>query len=277
MLKIIGTMAGIKDERVAKATDWVPNVGPDTFILYGCSEEQGCGIYPLHANHWYRMSNIRGADGCYEKDGFWVCAHCTRRYRSKHTAHKRLFFYPSTESWLGGREIYLVAFWGYHDETQNRKFDQQVTILKGARLIKELNRKAITYEHVIQAVGAISDRAEVSMMKHYADVIKEFESAVLGNQFSTELYCDDIRLSLSAPGRRFRAVDVGAFEKVIPSFSSDELQHLLDVCSAFYDLRTYRSVNTRDPIGPSDLKMIKDMETSARKLSVEAIVRRVLA
>ena len=93
---------GNKDERVAKATDWVPQIGPDTFILYGCSEEQGCGIYPLHANHWYRMSNIRGADGCYEKDGFWVCAHCTRRYRSKHTAHKRLFFTRRlNHGWVG--------------------------------------------------------------------------------------------------------------------------------------------------------------------------------
>ena len=108
-----------------------------------------------------------------------------------------------------------MAFWGYHDETQNRKFEQQVTVLKGARLIKELNGNAITYEHVIQAVGAMSDRAEVPMMKHYADVIKKFESAVLGNKFSTELYCDDIRLSLSSPVRRFSAVDVSAFEKLI--------------------------------------------------------------
>ena len=52
---------------------------------------------------------------------------------------------------------------------------------------------------------------------------------------------------------------------------------MLDVCSAFYDLRTYRSVNTRDPIGPSDLKMIKEMETNAKKPSVKAIVDRVLA
>ena len=85
---------GNKDERVAIATDWVPQIGPGTFIFDGCSEEQGCGIYPLHANHWYRMSNIRGADGCYEKNGFRVCAHCTRRHRIKRTGHKRLFLLP---------------------------------------------------------------------------------------------------------------------------------------------------------------------------------------
>ena len=85
---------------------------------------------------------------------------------------------------------------------------------------------AITYEHVIQAVGAISDRAEVSMLKQYAHVIKSFESADLGDKFSTELYCDDVRLSLPSPGVRFPAVDVREFEAQIPYFTSDQLQHL---------------------------------------------------
>ena len=58
-----------------------------------------------------------------------------------------------------------MAFWGHHDVKQNNEFEQQLTILKGSKLVEGLNGKEISYENVMQAVEAISDRAEISMMK----------------------------------------------------------------------------------------------------------------
>ena len=67
-------MEAVKNDRVAKATDWIPEIGPDTFFAYGCSGGVGCGIHPLRASQWYRMSNATTANGCFF-NGFWVCAH----------------------------------------------------------------------------------------------------------------------------------------------------------------------------------------------------------
>ena len=112
-----------------------------------------------------------------------------------------------------------MAFWASHDVKQNNEFEQQLTILKGSKLVAELNGKEISYENVIQAVEAISDRAEISIKKHYKDVSKWYESVQpVHDKFSTKVYCDDERLSLGGSGVRFPAVDVRAFENEIPFF-----------------------------------------------------------
>ena len=271
-------MEKVKNDRIAKATDWIPEIGPDTFFAYGCSGGGGCGIHPLRASQWYRMSNATTANGCFSK-GFWVCAHCTTRYTGKNNGHKRLLFYPSTkpgQSVKNGERAYLMAFWGNHDVKKNSEFEQQLTILKGSKLVTELNGKEISYENVMQAVEAISDRAEISIKKHYKGVIKWYESVQpVHDKFSTKVYCDDARLSLGGSGVRFPAVDVRAFENEIPFFSSDELQQLFDVCSAFYDLSTYQSEGTRDAVGPADKKMIAKMKERRKQPSVQAVVAAV--
>ena len=68
----------VKNARTDKGTERVPELGPDTFIAYGCSAADGCGIHSLRANHWYRLFIAPGANGCYS-NGFWACAHCTKR------------------------------------------------------------------------------------------------------------------------------------------------------------------------------------------------------
>ena len=54
---------------------------------------------------------------------------------------------------------------------QDTEFEQQLTILKGSKLVEELHGKEISYENVMQAVEAISDRAEIYMLKYYKDVV----------------------------------------------------------------------------------------------------------
>ena len=90
----------------------------------------------------------------------------------------------------------------------------------------DTNVPEISYDTVMQAVEAISDRAEIPMLKYYKEVIKWYESVgIVRDKSSTEIYCEDERLSLLAVGVRFQAVDVRAFENEIPfsvrtSFSS---------------------------------------------------------
>ena len=108
---------------------------------------------------------------------------------------------------------------------QDTEFEQQLKILKGSKLVEELHGKEISYETVMQAVEAISDRAEIYMLKYYKDVIKWYESVgLVRDKSSTEIYCEDERLSLFSAGVRFQAVDVRAFENEIPLFNSDQLR-----------------------------------------------------
>ena len=84
-------MEAVKNARTAKATERVPELGPETFFAYGCSEADGCGIHPLHANHWYRLSSASGANACYS-NGSWACAHCSKRHISNTLGTNAFFF-----------------------------------------------------------------------------------------------------------------------------------------------------------------------------------------
>ena len=90
-------------------------------------------------------------------------------------------------------------------QKQNNEFEHQLTILKGSTLVEELHGKEISYDTVMQAVEAISDRAEIPMLKYYKEVIKWYDSVgIVREKSSTEIYCEDERLSLLAVGVSFR-------------------------------------------------------------------------
>ena len=82
-------------------------------------------------------------------------------------------------------------------------------------------------------------------------------------------------MSLPSAGVRFPAVDVREFEAQIPDFTSDQLQQLLDVWSAFYDLSTYQFGGTRDTVGPADRKMIAEIKARVKHSSGQSAVAAV--
>ena len=93
-------MAGVKNERIAKDTDWVSEIGPGTCIAYGCSKR---GAYPLRANHCYRLSSSPGADGCVS-DNIKACGKCAVRREDSETLHTRLFVYQSIQLMVHGKQ-----------------------------------------------------------------------------------------------------------------------------------------------------------------------------
>ena len=115
------------------------------------------------------------------------------------------------------------------------------------------------------------------MLKKHADVKWCVSAPIEDKKFSTPIYCEDRRVSLPSAGVRFPAGDVREFEAQIPDFTSDQLQQLLDVWSAFYDLSTYQSEGTRDTVGPSDKKMIATIQDRVKEPSVQSIVGSVLS
>ena len=44
-------VAGMENEMVNKATDWVTELNPCAYTMYGCTK---CEVYPMKANGWYR-------------------------------------------------------------------------------------------------------------------------------------------------------------------------------------------------------------------------------
>ena len=46
----------MEDERIARATDWISEVAPDTFAMYSCDK---CKSHPLKNRYWYRFDNSK--------------------------------------------------------------------------------------------------------------------------------------------------------------------------------------------------------------------------
>ena len=83
----------VRDTRVAKATDWLAEIDPDAFCIFGCGNPD-CQVHLLKNSNWYRFSNRKSAGGSAGKDGFWVCGVCMVRFNQAIANPKRLFCLP---------------------------------------------------------------------------------------------------------------------------------------------------------------------------------------
>ena len=243
----------VKKPLVANAVDWVAEVAAGFFITYGCD----CGIYPLHNGSFYRFSSVKGQTGSWGQKGFWACANCIRRWKEGESGHKRLVTLPADGKLSDTHKKWCFAYYGSHDESDRAKIEQQLTILKGSRLLKEINGKEVTFETVCEAITAVNHRCVGMLEKHYA--MKWVTSSKEVAKYGTALYCEHDALSLRAPGIKFAAIDVKMIEaeEDIPFLSTENFQALIDCCSAFFDFSTFKTK------GPFDEKMVRKMQWAA--------------
>ena len=165
----------------------------------------------------------------------------------------------------------MLAYWGNHTESENAKFSQYLTILKGSALFKEVDGKEITYAHLLSALEGLSNRNELSMIKRLGKEVVVYKDSVDVSKFGTPIYCENHTLSLPRPGTRFAVFDVDLYKADIPSFTTEELTLLCDLCSTFVDLSSYKAN------GPSDRKMIMNIENRVSELNVGKIAQNVRA
>ena len=89
----------------------------------------------------------------------------------------------------------------------------------------------VTFKTIVAAVEHINSRAETTMLRNLSGT-RCVEIAAAG-KFGTELYCEDLNLSLKGPGIHYQVFDVKEYSAEIPSLETDELQNVLDLYSAF--------------------------------------------
>ena len=264
--RIAEVLEELKKPMFAKGSDWVAEVASGFFITYGCT----CGIYPIHNGSFYRFSSIKGRDGSSGKKGFWVCAACIRRWTEGEHGHKRLVTLPADGKFSDKHKKWCFAYYGSHDASDRAKIEQQLTILKGSRLLKEINGKEVTFESICEAITAINSKCVGMLETHYA--MKWITSSKEVERYGTPLYCEHDALSLRAPGIKFAAIDVKMIEaeEEIPFLSTEHFQALIDCCSAFFDFTTY------DSKGPSDERMIRKMQWAAENnKSIADIIKKI--
>ena len=253
--RLIDVMDALREAGFAKATDWVTEFAPGCYVIYGC---RACNIHPMKNGSWYFMSNATGEGGTTEgKSGFWVCANCAGRFSFSESGPTRLFCLPLNE----GRG-FMLAYWGDRTESENAKFSQYITILKGCTLYKEMEGTAITYENILAALESLTTRNEINLIKRLGTEVVKYKESVDVSKFSTRIYCEDLTLSIPRAGTRFAVFDVDLYKEEIPYLTTEELMMMLDECSRFYDLSTFKTN------GPSDRRMIRDITHRTSGLAI---------
>ena len=253
-------MEAMRDERTAKATDWVTNLGYGSFLLYGCPPGKGCGTYPLKSDKWWRMSGAVNASGTVT-NGYWSCANCLLRWSWKECGNYRVFIVMAPDE----SENNLVAYIGGH-YAQN--IEQEIMILKGAQLLDTINGQTITAETLLRAIDRLNEVSEkmlVAKLKGIKWVIAQDPS----KKFDTPLFCEDPRLSIERPGVQYQALILKE-EKDIPILTIEELQRIIDVTSAFMDLTKFEAK------GKAMQKTLKRMRARSESPATQQIVDDVL-
>ena len=257
-------MAKVADERVAKATDWVTCIHKtgetDIHLIYGCA---ACGCYPLKSSSWWRMSRSDTPDGT-TMHGFWACASCLERWAWHAAGHLRLFVIHCAGSTV------LAYIGGEAQVALERKFEQELVILKAAQLLKTLNGHDITEEHLLWAIEELNRKSDIVLMTRLP--IQTIKARNPRDKFETCPFSEDHRLSLMTAGTHFKAhvVDHSKEENNIPTLNLDGLQSILHVCAAFVDLTQI------EPKGPAQQHALETMKDQVREPHIQDIIERAL-
>jgi hypothetical protein len=220
-----------KDVSLARATDWVQQIHPNILITYGCPKEAGgCGTYPLKSNKFYRLSRKDDRDGTVEK-GFWACANCLRKWQWKTHGKFRLFVIMNPDNW----DECVVAFIGHHGKKFHDTLNQELLVLKGARMLQKIGDTPITYATILNAIEALNEECARKLFRRVP--IKRVTSADPKTKFTVPLYCEDQRLSLPSQGRSFYAMDIDDLN--IPVLTKEEVEKLVAVSASLYNLADY--------------------------------------
>ena len=122
----------------------------------------------------------------------------------------------------------LVAYIGQHSV---KHIEQEIMILKGAQLLDMINGQIITAETILQAIAHLNDASEKTLMKKVQG-IHALLAKDPSTKFKTTIFCEDSRLSIERPGVQCKALCLKE-ESDIPTLTTEELQSILDMTSAF--------------------------------------------
>jgi hypothetical protein len=116
--------------------------------------------------------------------------------------------------------------------------------LKGIQVIRRLNGREVTTEHLLQVISEMNERATKKMLVALRNETRVDEAKDPADVWNHKIYCQDRRTSLDAPGVKVPLIYTPLVTTEIITFTIDELDELLDFCASCLDVE---AVTPKEP------------------------------
>ncbi len=217
------------------ALDWIVEISCFCYFFYGCS----CGLYPIHSGKWWRLVRQilelkAGLTTASSDQAKWFCGSCLSPWSWGGDGFKRLFVIGD----FGGDTARYPPLLGYVGQTEGTSAEGKIQFLKGCQMLRQLQGREITYDHIIQVINEVNDRATKKLTKALKEtrVVTAVDPSSNEKLWNYKVYCENTTLSLSTPGTRYHCIDTKMSTQHIEEFTADELNELLDFCAACLDI-----------------------------------------
>jgi hypothetical protein len=246
-----------KDVDFSKALDWVTQLSPETWLMYGCSK---CVTYPLKSSNWFRAARGKAMD----KDGMttdsnklgsWFCAKCGEEWGFAIGGEIRLLVFGTYTEQYGFTEYEYSMIGKVSALTENK-----MLFLKGCTALTELNQmkvSAITKEVLLEMVARLNEKVAKKFSRGIDEIAivnsKDIKSDL--EYRGMRLVCEDERLSMKSHGHAYKVIDLHDME--IPVIDQAEFDFILDVLAASLD------VERRTDLKPAEKRIREGFVTSS--------------
>ena len=266
-------------KRLVGCTDWVTELAPDAYLLYGC---QQCHLYPTSSARWWRCTGYSSDNmtslGTLEEQTVegnakhsWRCGNCGI---SHHNVNRQCFVIKGdknefTYSYIGG----LIG------DQISGPLQNKLNFLKTLTLLKEIDGMELTKADVVRCVHLINERAANRLLSstHSKVVVSRFPwDTVAKNDGSGEtwpiyngpdLYCEDQRLSLPGAGIVYNALYLPPAIVGPSQMTAPQIEELLDGLCALTNIDDLVSSDWYyEKREPAQKKVLTDLTQPAKKM-----------
>ena len=238
-------------EHFSKAGDWVTTLCDFIFFLYGCGK---CKTWPCKNGDWFRMARAKGMGGT-EKGGIWRCANCGEKWTWTTMGSWRLFVVGDVQQ----EKSVFMARCGWDASKTWEHLDNQIHILKLGCLYKEITvlgqSVELTTDIILKALSSLADKSQLKIAALVETEILVAKDPKETANASVPLYCEDRALSIDAPGRNYRSIQLEAEPMQL---TTHEVQELIDFSAYFINLQ---GINVTEP---AQKRTLNEMNKRAR-------------
>ena len=237
------------DQRVRKANDWVTELGggkkPFLWLFYGCPT---CKMWTVGSNAWWRVqrrvkaltddSTTDGADS-----GHWRCCGCFGRWTWAAGGQMRMLvlgFANEVSGFEPGYQFCLVG--DISNDASFDSIDNKINFLKTATILKFLGGRPVSEDALLSVLEAMQDSVNNKFKKGMNEVttmISQLVSNQVLDAANVDIICQDARLSMPGPGRRFLVITQAKIEEHggnLERINKEEFHALLDIAASTYDI-----------------------------------------
>ena len=236
-----------KDRLMARACDWVVELGADDpfmWVLFGC---EPCGIWTLGSHCWLRCQRLvrdlkeeATSTGVGEQQ--WRCGTCFGKWNWSLCGCMRLVVVGKASIEGGFEPGYQFSYIGQTDAS----VDNKLAFLRTASILRVLGGRPVTKASLLYALDVLQNEV-VCKFSHGMREVRTVRSKVVTKEEQdyngVYVTCEDPRLSLHAFNQEYLVLDKGLIEagqegRPIEVIDQEFLHYLLDFAAASYDIES---------------------------------------